>query len=114
MSNRITSKGNHFPVLNVMKCSLNCLLVSYLSCSLLLTIVMAAPEVGPIDTQMGHKLHPNSNSAVSMDKRAAPRQYNFGIGKKSDYSADVMEDNSEDSDEGYGPDYNKRGAEQSR
>jgi len=74
------------------------------------------PEVGPVATGLSHKLHPDSDThVVGLDKRAAPRQqYSFGLGKKSDFNADVLDEDIDDSDDTYGSDVSKRGAEQNR
>ncbi|XP_054164873.1 allatostatin-A-like [Oppia nitens] len=117
MSFRFTVNGNHFSVLNIMKCSLNCVIVSYLLCNLLFLAVMAMPEISPGAVGLSHKLNADSKGSImSLEKRAKPRQYNFGIGKKSDFNDEIglLDDHLDDSEETYGSDVDKRGAEQNR
>lgn len=74
---------------------------------------MAVPEVAPLSDG----LIPQHNSVsdltqMKLDKRAASRQYNFGIGKKFDYSQDLVEDQSQETEDSI--DESKRVAPQNR
>lgn len=95
MSLRLTHKSNHFSLINVMKSTLQSLILAHLVLNLVLTGVKASSEV--LSNTAEESLNPRINSdnentkTVNLEKRAAPHQYNFGIGKKS-YNLDVFDD----------------------
>lgn len=78
-----------------MKSTLHFLILAYLMFNLLLAGVKALSEVPP--NSPTESLTPKLNSdngnsnLMNLEKRAAPHQYNFGIGKKS-YNFDSIDD----------------------
>jgi len=77
-----------------MKSTLHTLVLGYLLLNLLLASVNALPEVSPASQSLTPQLNPDNGrhgNVVNLEKRAAPRQYNFGIGKKS-YNTDIVDD----------------------
>ena len=81
--------------------------------NLLLSAVMAVPEVAPLSNEVKpQSQNPDSDLTImKVEKRAASRQYNFGIGKKFDYNQDLIEDPNEESEDSLDEMETKRGAQ---
>lgn len=107
---RLSECGIHYPVINVLK-SVMFLFVAHLLLNLLLAGVFSEPRVSATVLQSDSR-NDNDQHFVNIEKRA-PRQYSFGLGKRSNIDAVEDEDSFDEDNNEEAADETKR-ADQNR